>query len=64
MGRGKENNREEDGSVYQPNLPSGVGGVQANEVDASSVATNATSVEDTRNPGLSGCGRGRGRGCG
>jgi hypothetical protein len=60
MGRAGGNAGEEEGSVYQPRLQSGLSGPQANETDASSVATNATtSVEDSENPGLGG----RGRGC-
>jgi hypothetical protein len=51
-------------SINQVSLQSGMGGSQANEMDASSVATNfTTSVEDNNNPGIGGCGCVRGRGC-
>jgi hypothetical protein len=45
MVRGRDNDGEEEGSVYQPSLQSGVGGSQSNEMDISYVDTNATSVE-------------------
>jgi hypothetical protein len=66
MGRDRGNAGEEEGSVYQPSLQSGVSGSQANEVDESYVATstNVTSVEDSNNYGFGGLGRGRGHGRG
>jgi hypothetical protein len=61
MCSGWDNAGEEEESVYQPSMQIGVGGSQDNDMDASSVATNATSVEYIENPGLSGCGHGRGQ---
>jgi hypothetical protein len=59
MARAGDNTGEKEGSVYQPSLQNGLGGSQANEMDASSVANNATTiVEESDNPALGRHGRG------
>jgi hypothetical protein len=53
MAHAGDNIGEEEGSVYQPSLQNGLGASQANEMDASSVANNATTiVEESDNPAL------------
>jgi hypothetical protein len=44
MARAGDNTGGKEGSVYQPNLQNGLGGSQANEMDSSSVAYNATTI--------------------
>jgi hypothetical protein len=65
MDRAGGNAVEEEGSLYQPSLQSGLGDSQSNDTDASSIDTNGTpNVEDGDNPGHDGRGHGRGRGRG
>jgi hypothetical protein len=55
--------REEEESVYQLSLQSGLGGSQANNTDTSYIATNITTrVEYSDSPGCGGCDSGRGIG--